>query len=127
MVYEYIIPQIPPSMNRYLGKNNRYEYARAKEEWARIIKYACLKKPTKPIVRSKVTITYYFPDGRKRDPDNYSGKFLLDALQRAGIIEDDSFNNIELSLRATFKNGSKNQRTVIQVQELGGGEDCEGT
>lgn len=37
---------------------------------------------------------------RRRDPDNYSGKFLLDGLTKAGIIVDDSFNHITLRLEA---------------------------
>ena len=43
-----------------------------------------------------VIITYHFPDRRRRDPDNYSGKFLLDGLTKAKAIVDDSFDHISL-------------------------------
>ena len=118
MIYEYTLPGIPPSLNQYLGQNRRFKYEAKKKEWAKIIKYSCLKKPLKPIKHSRITITYHFPDNRRRDPDNYAGKFLLDGLRDAGIIEDDSFWNVDLHPKATFGNGKANQRTVILIEEL---------
>ena len=49
----------------------------------------------------------------RRDPDNYSGKFILDGLVKAGIIADDSFSNIDL--RLCGKVDKKNPRTEIEI------------
>ena len=73
-------------------------------------------RPKKPIDRSTVTIRYYFPDKRRRDPDNYSGKFLLDGLTKAGIIVDDSFNHITLRLEAYCE--PSRPRTEIEIEEV---------
>ena len=50
---------------------------------------------------------------QRHDPDNYSGKFILDGLREAGIIEDDSFSNIELQLCGSYD--KENPRTEIEV------------
>ena len=95
----YNIPGIPPSNNEYIGRTNYREYQRVKKMWAERIALCCRPKPRNPLPRARVVLTYYFPDRRRRDPDNFSGKMLLDGLKSAGIIEDDSFNHIELILR----------------------------
>ena len=48
-------------------------------------------------------------------PDNYSGKFLLDGLTKAGIIVDDSFQHITLKLEA--ETDKKNPRTELWIKE----------
>ena len=45
--------------------------------------------------------------------DNYSGKFILDGLVSAGIIQDDSFQCIDLRLKADYD--KKNPRTEVEV------------
>lgn len=95
----YIVPGIPPSNNQYIGRKNYHEYQRTKKMWAERIALCCRPKPQKPLPRAVVILTYYFPDRRRRDPDNYSGKMILDGLVRAKIIEDDSFEKIDLVLR----------------------------
>ena len=50
------------------------------------------------IHRARVTLRYRFPDTRRRDPDNYSGKFILDGLVRAGVLQDDSFDHVVLQI-----------------------------
>ena len=99
MTMTYIVPGIPPSNNQYAGRANCWQYRQDKKEWKERIRLYCRPKPLSPIPRAKVTLTYYFKDRRRRDPDNYSGKMILDGLTAAGIIEDDSFANIELVLR----------------------------
>ena len=114
--YNYVIEDVPPSNNKFIGRNNIWEYQEYKKLWQKYILMLCLPRPEKPIKRARVIIDYYFKDKRRRDPDNFSGKMILDGLVRAGILEDDSFNNIELVLKAEVD--KEKPRTEITVKEL---------
>lgn len=63
-----------------------------------------------------VLIEYQFQDNRRRDPDNYSGKFILDGLTKGGIIRDDSFQHISLTVRAKPTPGPA--ETTITIREV---------
>lgn len=112
---KYVIDRIPPSNNRYIGRTNFRDYQKVKKEWAELICCTCRPRPEKPIPRAVVKLTYFFPTRGRRDPDNYSGKMILDGLTAAGIIEDDSFGHIELILRGGYD--KDNPRTEIEVTE----------
>ena len=75
----------------------------------------CRPRPPAPLEHSSVTLVYCFWDNRRRDPDNYSGKMILDGLVKAGIIRDDSFERIDLTLRRVY-DGAK--RTEVIVEEI---------
>ena len=110
------VHNIPPSNNQFMGNSRSFvPYHRQKTEWHWLIKSAIKKKPKEPIRSAVVTITYFFPDRRRRDPDNYSGKFILDPLVQEGILIDDSFSVVELVLRAEVD--KNNPRTEIEVYE----------
>lgn len=115
-MYKYLIPEVPPSNNKFIGRNVRWEYQEEKKRWATLIGVYCRPRPKAPLHKAVVKIKYLFPDGRRRDPDNYSGKMILDGLSTARIIEDDSFNNITLVLEAEFK--QKPCGTVIEITEV---------
>lgn len=114
-----VIPEIPPSNNKFMGRGTRYvqsiQYQEEKQKWAWLIRAALKDKPKKPFEKAEVKIIYYFPTRQRRDPDNYSGKFILDGLTKAGIIKDDSFGNIDLILKGRVDRS--NPRTEIYVQE----------
>ena len=74
----------------------------------------CVPRPREPLKKSRVTIIYYFKDRRRRDPDNYSGKFILDGLVRSRIIEDDCFSCIDLKLGGNVD--KDNPRTEILIE-----------
>lgn len=112
---KYTIPEIPPSNNKFIGRENRWEYQAEKKRWAQMIGLLCRPRPPEPLKRAVVTITYHFKDKRRRDPDNYSGKMILDGLTGAGIILDDSFSCIDLQLRAVYDKGGY---TEIMVKEI---------
>ena len=80
-----------------------------------LVKAYCKPAPKKPIAHSVVTLAYCFGDNRRRDPDNYSGKMILDGLVKAGIIVDDSFDKIDLVLRRV---DGADKRTEITVEEI---------
>ena len=116
MTMTYIVPGIPPSNNQYAGRTNCWQYRQDKKEWKERIRLCCRPKPPSPLPRARVTLTYYFKDRRRRDPDNYSGKMLLDGLTVAGIIQDDSFTNIELVLRSGLDRD--NPHVEIEVTDI---------
>lgn len=113
-----VIPAIPPSNNKYMGRNAKnfhFAYQEEKRKWEWLVRAALKQKPQKPFKKARVRITYFFPDRRRRDPDNYSGKFLLDGIRKAGLIQDDSFSNIKLELQG--EHDKENPRTEIELEE----------
>ena len=113
-----IVNDIPPSNNAYMGNSHSFRaYNAKKQEWHWLIKAAIQSRPKTPYKCAEVRIIYYFPDGRRRDPDNYSGKFILDALVKERLIIDDSFDVINLKLN---KGGvdKGNPRTIIEIEEM---------
>ena len=112
---KYIIPEIPPSLNKYKGRSNVWQYRKDKAEWEQKVAVYCLPRPKKPIPKSVLTLTYFFKTRIRHDPNNYDGQFITDGLVKAGIIEDDSFDNIELLLRGDYD--KDNPRTEIEIQE----------
>ena len=111
-MYRYIIPHVPPSNNQFIGRTNFREYQAQKKAWAMLVKAYCKPATEKPIAQSVVTLAYCFGDNRRRDPDNYSGKMILDGLVKAGIIVDDSFDKIDLVLRRVDGAGKWTEITV---------------
>ena len=107
----YTIPMIPPSLNKYAGRENAWEYRHAKAEWRDICCAYCRPKRPPPVFAA-VQITYYFRDRRRHDADNYC-KLLLDGLVAAGVITDDDFAHISLSLAAGYD--KDNPRVVVEV------------
>lgn len=114
---KYTIPEIPPSNNRFIGRMNRWEYQKQKKYWANLIAAICRPKPRTPLEKAVVKLCYYFPDKRRRDPDNYSGKMILDGLVAEGIIKDDSFTNIDLLLSGKYDRLLPRTEITIELAE----------
>lgn len=113
------IPGVPPSLNRFGGRNNAWEYRATKRKWTDAVAWEINRhnlRPPKPYGRAKVTITYFFPTNARHDADNYSGKFLLDGLTRAGVIEDDDLRHIRTEIRGGHD--KQRPRTVIEIMEI---------
>lgn len=109
-----VVDGTPPSNNEYIGNSRSFNvYRGEKEAWHWKIKAAIQEKPDEPIRKAIVHIRYFFKDKRRRDPDNFSGKMLLDPLVMEGLLLDDSFENVQLVLSAECD--KKNPRTEITV------------
>lgn len=113
------IDDIPPSNNQYMGNQRNYNlYRNKKNEWKLIVRNALpYKLPDEPLKSAVVSIHYVFPDRRRRDMDNYSGKFLLDPLVEYGILADDNYTVLnELIISAEYK--AKVKKTIIDIWNL---------
>lgn len=115
------IEGVPPSMNAFAGRSNVWEYRATKKKWTWAVKTACLAnkdRPKEPWENATVEITYFFPDRRRRDHDNYAGKFVLDGLTRAGVIVDDDLRHISVLVRGGYdKEFARTQILIINNEE----------
>lgn len=119
MIYKYSIPEVPSSLNEFLGRDNKWEYRQQKCIWEQLVAACCRPKPKKPIEKAIVTLVFHFRTRQRHDPDNYTGgsKPLMDGLVRAGIIKDDSFDCIEL--RAKQGDVDAKGRVDVIVEDIG--------
>ena len=106
---------VPPSLNRFAGRANTWEYRAAKQEWTDAVAWmAKMIAPPQPYQKARITITYFFPTNARHDADNYAGKFLLDGLTKGGIIVDDDLKHITTTIIG--KVDRKQPRTEIEVE-----------
>lgn len=112
---KYTIPFTPPSLNKYAGRQNVWEYRQDKNDWKNLCVLYCRPRPQNPPEYAQVTITYYFDNRRRHDADNYQ-KFLLDGLVAAGVIMDDDFSHIQVLCKGGYD--KKNPRTEIEINEI---------
>lgn len=124
---EIVIPAIPPSLNQLVRMHWRQrEDQVAMWHMEMIAAGIRQKRPVEPFQKAVVTVTYYFPDYKRRDPDNYAPKLLMDPLTKEGIIADDDFDHVTL----TVKKGGvdrKNPRVVITIEEVKGDRQANAT
>ena len=101
-----------------MAKQHWAVYAKLKREWKAKVHEALPKKCVMFEDKVIVTVTYYFPNKRKHDYDNYAGsaKLLLDGLSEK-VIEDDSAQFIE-ELRIRFDYDKENPRTEINIRKV---------
>lgn len=87
------LPIVPPTINKYIGRSNIWEYQKDKKKVHEMIRLVTIGKNYN-IDKCKMTIIYYFKDKRRHDPANYD-KFVLDGLVEANIITDDNYSVIQ--------------------------------
>lgn len=113
----YIIPYVPKSLNTYAGRMNSWEYRADKQVWLGYASLFCKPVPSVAYAKARVHIKYYFKTKTRHDPDNYSGKMILDGLVKCGIIQDDSFECVVLSVEGGHD--KQKPRTEVTVEEIG--------
>ena len=110
-----VLKGCPPSLNRFAGRENSWEYRKEKARWTQAVRIMCLQdRPREPFPFAEVEIMYYFPTRARHDADNYSGKFLLDGLTKAGVIIDDDMRHIRLTVAGGYDR--ENPRTEITIE-----------
>jgi len=95
MIQRLYIPHKLPGFNEMLGASNRnrHVYNKLKKQVEWWISVEILDQGVKPIKSAFFRFTWHekLGRGRPRDPDNICAgkKFVLDALQATGILDDD--------------------------------------
>ena len=106
---------VPPSINYYIGRDNRFQYQADKKKIHNAVKMSTIGINPK-YKKCKIKITYFFKDKRRHDPSNYD-KMVLDGLVEANIIIDDNYEVIKefTTIGSYDKN---NPRTEIKIEGI---------
>lgn len=110
-----ILNFIPPTINRYIGRSNIWEYQKEKKKVHQAVKMSTIGINPK-YKKCKMKVTYYFKDLKRHDPSNYD-KMLLDGLVEANIIIDDNYSVIK-EFTTVGKYDKENPRVEIEIEEL---------
>ena len=113
-----IIPFVPPTINKYIGRSNIFEYQKDKKNVHKAISLLTSQVGKEfNINKCKMTITYYFKDRRRHDPANYD-KFILDGLVEAGVITDDNYSVItEFTTKGGYDKENPRTEIIIDIIE----------
>ena len=109
------INAIPPTINKYIGRTNIWEYQADKKKIHNLIKLSTIGLNPR-YEKCKMKITYYFKDKRRHDPSNYD-KMLLDGLVEANIIVDDNYDVIQ-EFTTIGKYDKENPRVEIELEKI---------
>ena len=110
-----VLNLIPPTINKYIGRSNIWEYQKDKKELSKSVQMLTVDNNPE-YDYCNITVTYFFKDKRRHDPSNYD-KMLLDALIDANIITDDSYDVIN-EFKTLGRVDSVNPRTEILIEPL---------
>jgi Holliday junction resolvase RusA-like endonuclease len=109
-----------PSLNDYIKvcRSNKFQAAKYKKDIEQQIGLFLIKMPkfTKPI---KIHFTW-IEGNKKRDLDNicFAKKFILDAMQKYGKLENDNRNYV-YAFTDSFEYG-KETKVILEIEEKDG-------
>lgn len=110
-----------PGLNEYISteRTNRQKAAKLKREAEAPIILLAKRRLHK--VKSPVVMHYtWYERDRRRDKDNiaFAKKFIQDALVKAGILENDGWEQIE-GFTDSFRVDRENPRVEVEIKEIG--------
>lgn len=113
------VPGRFPSLNDYLRIRNNRQRAALKRALDHRVAWAAKEAGIRPVGRCMVRVVW-FEQNARRDLDNVRTgmKFVLDGLQKAGVIPNDSQKYV-LDLDDGFGRDKCNPHILVQIYEEG--------
>ncbi len=125
MTYKFIINQKLPSFNDYIKacRTNKYVGAKMKEKVEQEIWYYIISQLKNIKIKKPIIIHFtWIEENKRRDLDNiaFAKKFILDALQKAGVLENDNQKYVKgFTDKFLYE---KQARVIIEMEEIENGD-----
>lgn len=121
MKYSFEIKQRLPSFNEYINRcrSNKYVGAKMKKDIEQDIYIYILEQLRNLKIRKPVNVTFTWVESNKRrDLDNvcFAKKFILDALQKAEVLENDNSTYVR-GFIDKFEYG-KESKVIVEMEEI---------
>jgi len=117
--FTFTVPGELPTMNEIIDDSKTHwgQHMQNKEDTEELIKFYIEKEGVPFYEKLKLEIIYYRKD-KRYDPDNIAAakKFILDALQKAGCIQNDGWKCVK-GFQESWEVDKENPRTVITLKE----------
>lgn len=117
----FTIPGRLPGVNDYTRANrgNRYQGAKLKKEAQAVVCCAIREAGLTPVKRPFYVHCTWIEPNMRRDKDNirFGVKFVLDALQETGVIENDGWREV-VGFSDRFQVNSKDPRIIVEIEEI---------
>lgn len=116
---ELFIPVVLPNLNDVIHacKTHYGVYSSMKKKWGCVVRLYALQQRFEKITEpAHWEYTFYEPN-RRRDPSNLAGgaiKILEDALQEAGLLENDGWEQV-LSISSMFRVSKEKPGVLLRV------------
>lgn len=122
--YTLVIPGLLPGLNEYINaeRRNKYQAASMKKQAEHLIISLCKARLHGVHIDKPVFIRYQWIErNRRRDKSNvaFAKKFIEDGLVKAGVLDNDGWNNI-VGFADDFDVDAKQPRVIVTIQEVDG-------
>jgi Holliday junction resolvase RusA-like endonuclease len=114
-----IIPCELTDLNTYINqeRTNRYAAADTKKTMTQLC--TLYAKKLQPITNKIILKITWYCKNQKKDPDNisFAKKFILDGLVKAGVLQNDGWNQIQ-AFEDVFEVDKDKPRVEIELKEV---------
>lgn len=119
-----VLPDAPPRLEVYWGAwPGAKAYAEVRDHWRSLVRAAlerlrlagCL--PEKPLSRAAAFFTFYVASSQPWDVDNYSMRFIINALRRERVLLDDTFDRLTIAARGVQAAPSRTEVILVECPE----------
>ena len=123
------VTQLPPVSSSPNWRGHWAERYQAAMAYRDAVYYSCVDARNRAIasgtlafVRAKLSLTFVFPERRRRDRDNLLSRFKpgLDGIVASGLVVDDDAEHLEISNVDIVVDPKRAPLTIIEIREMGG-------
>lgn len=131
MMKRFVFPWKMPSANEYINacRINRYAGGKMKADEEQKLIWAIREQGGQPLTPPLKMRTRWYEKNKRRDHDNivFSKKFILDSLQKAGVIGNDNWGWIsgfeDTVLLAKDHGWQHDYVVVVELEEVNNGTE----
>lgn len=102
------LPQLT-SLNKYINaeRTNRFAAAKIKQNETELVHWKCIEQKAPKLKKLQSLEFIWKTKDRRQDKDNicFSKKFILDGMVKAGVIQNDTYDNLPDKIVDKFEIG----------------------
>jgi len=122
-MFQFIIDGELPNLNAYIDaeRTNKYIAAKMKKDATNKVVTFIKREKNRPHLNNIELIIRYYCKNKRIDKDNiaFVKKFILDGLEKSGIIPSDGWKNIDgwIELFMIDKQNPRIEITIFEIEE----------
>lgn len=121
-----VLPEAPPRLEIHWGSwPGTTVYREVRDLWRHLVFQALeqahargVKLPREPFEQAAAFFTFHFGSIKVRDVDNYTVRFIINALRHAGMLAGDSFDRLSIAVRGMADGPVRTEVLLVEDREL---------